>query len=328
VSPSATNGVATNDKWCRRQTTNGVVSRLTNPIVSLGSIRDKSPMRFIPRPLISNFTQVPNEILFSEDLTAQDKLTYAQMRSLCLNDHLATGSVKQLAAEIGMEPRNLQRQVQKLVRKGLITRNGQDYHLETQVNKIDSSGNQDKLPQWLEEEQLCEECLEIWNKRKPTNAPSLNKFKAEFLVTLRVYAKNFDCDEKTVLRKVLKGSNADTFRRDKDWGFVNIFGSGVPTQQKQQIVEKVYRLGCSAKSQSAGFDVEDDDCWLDWYASKDHDMKSVVRIKEDDRVQAWAHEDQHEGDQVIYVYVDSDNSLTHWTYKENHVGVSYIPSAS
>lgn len=335
VSHKTTLGVADGDKWCREK--RHLVSRpndkwcrfrLTHPTGSLGSIRDKSPMRVIPAKPNSNFTQVPNEILFADDLTTQDKLTWAQLQSLCLNDDLVAGSVTQLAARIGMEPRNLQRQVQNLVKKGAVTRDGHKYRLETQVNKRHMSGKQDKLPQWLSEEQLCEECLEIWNKRKPINAPSLHKFKLEFLNTLRVYAKHFDCDEKTVLRKVLKGSNADAFRRDKNWGFVNIFGSGIPTQQKQQVVEKVYKLGCSAKGQAAGFDVEDDDCWLDWYASVDHDMKRVVRINEDDRVKAWEHQVENQGDQVIYIYIHSEGYLTHWTYKDNQVGVSYLPSAS
>ena len=334
VSRKTTLGVAVSDKWCREK--RQMVSRatdkwcrfwLTDPTASLGSIRGKKSMRVIPAKPNSNFTQVPNEILFAVELTTQDKLTWAQLQSLCLNDDLVAGSVTQLAARIGMEPRNLQRQVQNLVRKGAVTRDRHQYRLETQINKANLSGKQDKLPQWLAEEQLCEECREIWNKKKPVSAPSLDKFKPEFLKTLRVYAERFDCDEKTVLRKVLKGSNADAFRRDKNWGFVNIFGSGNPTQQKQQIVEKVYKLGCSAKGQAAGFDPEDDDCWLDWYASKNHDMKRVVRINEDDRVNAWNHQVEHQGDQVIYIYMHSEGFLTHWTYKESQLGVSYIPSA-
>ena len=275
------------------------------------------------------FTLVSNEVLLDESLTAQEKVAWAKLCMLCLTEEVDTGSLTGTAARINFGHRHLQRLIQSLVEKGFITQKGRGiYQLEAKKVKYLVCENADKPPEWYSVEQLCQECMQIWNKYKPVNAPSIKKFQTARLETLRVYAERFDCDEKTVLRTVLKGSNADEFRREKSWGFINIFGVGVPTEEKQQKVEKVYNLGLSAKGQHASFDVDDDQCWLDWYASKDHDMKRVVRINEDDRRKAWEHHVDNKDDQVIYIYIQSEGYLTHWTFKDNHVGVSYLPSES
>ena len=275
----------------------------------------------------TQFTQVPNQVLFDTDLTPHEKITWQKLCSLCYTSEVEIGSLEKTAERIAVGHRHLQRLIKSLVEKGFITHEGRGiYQLESQSAKL--SGNADELSESTQEKQLCRECMEIWNKHKPVNAPSIRKFTPARLKTLCVYAERFDRDEKTVLRTVLKGSNADEFRRDKDWDFINIFGIGVPTEEKQQKVEKVYNLGLSTKGQHASFDVDDDQCWLDWYASKDHDMKSVVRIDDDDVRKAWKHQVQHKDDQIIYIYMHSEGYLTHWTFKENQVGVSYIPSAS
>ena len=275
----------------------------------------------------TQFTQVPNQVLFDTGLTAQEKIAWQKLCSLCYTSEVEIGSLESTAERIAVGHRHLQRLIQSLVEKGFMTHEGRGiYQLRSQNVKL--SGNADEPLEITQEKQLCRECMEIWNKHKPVNAPSMRKFSPARLKTLCAYAERFDCDEKTVLRTVLKGSSADEFRRDKNWDFINIFGVGVPTEEKQQKVEKVYSLGLSAKGQHASFDVEDDQCWLDWYASKDHDMKRVVRINEDDRRKAWEHQVDNKDDQVIYIYIHSEGYLTHWTFKDNHVGVSYLPSAS
>lgn len=274
----------------------------------------------------TQFTQVPNQVLFDTDLTSQEKIAWQKLCSLCYRHEVEIGSLQGTAERIGIGYRHLQRLIRSLVEKGFMAHEGRGvYQLKSQNGKL--SANADELPELTQEKQLCSECMEIWNKYKPVNAPSVRKFSPARLKTLRAYAERFDCDEKTVLRTVLKGSNADEFRREKNWDFINIFGIGVPTEEKQQKVEKVYNLGLSAKGQQASFDAQDDQCWLDWYASKDHDMKGVIRIDEDDVRKAWKHQVEHKGDRIIYIYMHSEGYLTHWTFKENQVGVSYIPSA-
>ena len=137
------------------------------------------------------------------------------------------------------------------------------------------------------------------------------------LKTLRIYAERFKVDEQVVLRKVCDGSNADDFRRDKSWDFGNIFGNGVPTEDKQTKVEKVYKLGCSTKGQAAGFDASVDQDWVDWFHSKGHNsFIEVKRLTVSDRFEGWDHEVANPSKSAIQVYSDSEGRVVHWTYKQ------------
>ena len=251
------------------------------------------------------------------------------LRSFCRRQEEVYSSLSELAEDFSLQGRTLQRGVQNLVDHGYIIRDGKDIILNPNPISIEDQPIEKTEAKLTKSQILRAELVQIWNRHKPLNAPTMRGyFTHGRLETLQVYAERFKCEEKVVLRKVLDGSNADEFRRDKAWDFDNIFGKGVPTEQKQGKVEKVYNLGCSTKGQNAVFDWTDDQCWLDWYQSKEHDMKSVTRIKNDDWEAAVTHEVEQRGDQVIYIYIDADGDPLHWTYKESHVGVSYLPAAS
>ena len=255
------------------------------------------------------------------------KMVWIMLDATCYNRETDVGSAAKLAKKLGMPARGLQRAVQELITMGFITKDGSEYSLQVEPREDAESAGVRKERRLTNDEKLRLELKDIWNKHKPKNAPSMQDFTPARLKTLRVYAERFKVDEQVVLRKVLDGSNADEFRRDKSWDFGNIFGNGVPTEDKQGKVEKVYKLGCSKKGTAASFSVDDDQSWLNWFHSKNKpEFKSVKRLTME-RSDAWKHQVEHDGDGVIYIYHDAERYLVHWTYKENSVGVSYLPTA-
>ena len=284
-------------------------------------------MIIIPSKANTAFSKVPHSITFSEILTPHQKMVWIMLDATCYNRETEVVSAAKLAKKWGLPARGLQRTIQELVSMGFITKDGDDYSLEVEPQEGAESTGVRKERRLTRDEQLRLELKETWNKHKPKNAPSMQDFTPARLKTLRVYAERFKVDEQVVLRKVCDGSNADEFRRDKSWDFGNIFGNGVPTEDKQGKVEKVYKLGCSKKGTAAGFDVDDDQSWLDWYHSKGQEhMVKVVRV-EMERYAAWDHQKENAGDGVIYVY-SQGSDLVHWTGKEGQYGLSYLPTAS
>jgi len=283
-------------------------------------------MKIVPSKANTAFSKVPHSITFSEILTPHQKMVWIMLDATCYNRQTDVTSAAKLAKKWGLPARSLQKTIKELISMGFITKDGDDYSLEVEPQEGAESTGIRKERRLTSDEKLRLELKEIWNKHKPKNAPSMQDFTPARLKTLRVYAKRFKADEQVVLRKVCDGSNADEFRRDKSWDFGNIFGNGVPTEDKQSKVEKVYNLGSSKKAAAAVFDVEDNQCWIDWYHRKGHeDMIKVVRL-EMEQDDAWVHQVDNEGDGTIYIY-SHDNRLVHWTYKEGQHGVSYIPTA-
>lgn len=283
-------------------------------------------MRIIPARPNTAFSKVPHSITFNEILTSHQKIVWIMMDAVCYNRETEVGSTAQLAKKLDLPVRSLQKTIQELVEMGFIVKSGRLYSLETEPNEDAESTKTQKQRRLTNDEKLRLELKDIWNKYKPKNAPSMQDFTPARLKTLRVYVDRFSEDEQVILRRVLDGSNANEWRRDKNWGFENIFGDGIPTEKKQTTLEKVYREGCSAKARNAVFDHKDDQCWLDWFHAKGHkDKIKVVRL-EMDRSDAWNHDMDNDGDGTIYIYTQGER-LVHWTDKERSVGVSYLPTA-
>ena len=284
-------------------------------------------MNIIPSKANMAFSKVPHSITFSEILTPHQKMVWIMLDATCYNRATDVISVAKLAKKWDLPVRSLQKTIKELVSMGFITRDGDDYSLEVEPQEGAESTSVRKERRLTRDEKLRLELKDIWNKHKPKNAPSMQDFTPARLKTLRVYVERLRADEQVVLRKVCDGSNADEFRRDKAWDFGNIFGNGVPTEDKQTKVEKVYKLGCTQKAAAAVFDVSDDQCWIDWYHAKGQEhMTKVVRL-EMERYAAWDHQKENAGNGVIYVY-SHGGDLVHWTGKEGQYGLTYLPTAS
>ena len=283
-------------------------------------------MNIIPSKANTAFSKVPHSITFSKILTPHQKMVWIMLDASCYNRQTDVTSTAKLAKKWDLSVRSLQKTIKELISMGFITKDGDDYSLQVEPQEGAESTGVRKQRRLTRDEKLRLELKDIWNKYKPKNAPSMQDFTPDRLRTLRVYVDRFEEDERVILRRVLDGSNANKWRRDRDLDFGNMFGHGVPTEKKQSTLEKVYREGCTAKARNAVFDHRDDQCWLDWFhAKKLTEMTKVVRL-EMARKDAWAHQVANEGDGIIYVY-NEGTRLVHWTYKENSCGVSYLPTA-
>ena len=286
-------------------------------------------MRFVPTKANTAFTRVPHSITFSEVLTAHQKMVWIMLDANCYNQETEVGSAARLAEKLGIPARGLQRTIQELITMGFITKDGRAYHLQVEPQEGAESTGVRKERRLTRDEKLRLELKEIWNKYKPKNAPSMQDFTPARLKTLRVYVERFKADEQVVLRKVCDGSNADDFRRDKNWDFGNIFGDGVPTEAKQSKVEKVYKLGCTQKAANAVFDVNDDQCWIGWFHSKkETSYTKVERFTVEDRLEAFHHNvDNPAEPDTIRVYQTPSGRPCLWTRdNEGRFTASALPT--
>ena len=286
-------------------------------------------MNIIPSKANTAFSKVPHSITFSEILTPHQKMVWIMLDATCYNRETEVISVAKLAKKWGLPVRSLQKTIKELLLMGYIAKDGDDYSLEVEPQEDAESSGVRKERRLTRDEQLRVELKDIWNKYKPKNAPSMQDFTPARLRTLRVYVKRFQVDEKTVLRKVLDGSNSNEFRRDKDWDFGNMFGHGVPKEAKQSTLEKAYREGCTKKAANAVFDVNDDQCWIDWFHSKkETGYTKVERFKVEDRLEAFHHNSDNPAEpDTIRVYQTQSGRPCLWTRdNEGRFTASALPT--
>lgn len=288
-------------------------------------------MHIIPPRPSSNFTQVPNQVIFHPDLTDRDKLVWCMLRSLCYaTEGAERSSVPKIAEELQIPARNLQRSIKRLSDNGLICRDGEDLIL--QIDRTEGESVEVVQERKLNQsDQLRADLQEVWNKNKLENFPTMRKpLTPSRLHVLKLHGEHCGITDLTVLlRTVLASCKANDWYSKVSQDFDNIFGSskngGEPNEAKFSKVQKMTKVANSAKGRALTFDSQDDQCWIDWFSSKGHAMTSVKRL-EMERWAGYEYEADHRGDGVIYLIVE-DNCLVHWTYKESQKGVSYLPTA-
>lgn len=271
----------------------------------------------------TEFTRILNEAIFDE------RLSHAEFRMWCMLLALPKGkksiniTADEIAAQTGMKPDASRMHRRNLKAKGfLVTNRG------GMVVTIPGANFEPKEVELTPEQQLRHNLRDTWNTHKPDAYSKLRHPLSEAQVeTLQAHAQhNGEKDLIKFLTGVLKGCKAEDWWKDKNLNFNNVFGTGRPKQNKFTNVEKLYKLAGSTKGQAALFDVDDDQCWIDWYQSKGQDhMVTVIRL-EMERHAAWDHQKAHSGDGIIYLYSFEDE-LIHWTGKEGQYGLSYLPTA-
>lgn len=270
----------------------------------------------------TDFTKIMNEVIFDDGLTHAEFRLWCRLLAMPKGAEQVLVDVDEISKRLGMSATNFRQQRKNLKEKGYLTQ---------QRNRlIITIPGQDFKPKQVKptkEQQQREDLRETWNAAKPDGYTRMrNPFSLDQVETLKAHAEhNGQSDLCQFLMAVLKGCKADDWWKTKNLNFGNVFGTGIPKQNKFTNVEKLAKLSSSKKGQAALFDDKDDQCWLDWFNSKSLEMSKVVRL-EMEQDDAWVHQVDNEGDGTIYIYTHEDR-LVHWTYKENHVGVSYLPTA-
>jgi len=270
----------------------------------------------------TDFTRVPNQLIFDNSLTPAEMRLWMRLLAYPKGAAKIHLTWEDLAKEFDMSVSVLRATRRSLRKKGYLVVNKTEA-----IVTLPEEGHVVEEKKLTPEQQLREDLRKVWNENKPEGYSGLrHPFSAEALHTLRLHAEHNDCPSLTTfLARVLQGCKADDWWSTKSLGVANVLGSGNPKQNKFTNVEKLYKLSSSKKGRAKLFDVDSDQCWIDWYASKAHEMDKVVRL-EMERYDAWEHQVEHEGDKTIYLYTH-ENSLVHWTYKEGQHGVSYLPTA-
>lgn len=271
------------------------------------------------------FTRIPNEVIFDQNLTPAEFRLWVQLCAITKGSHVtAIDTAALLAAECGIDKDSCRDRRRSLRDKGYIENRGRNI-----VVTLPGEGFKPKPAKVSKEQQLRMDLRDVWNKHKPETYSKLRNPVSEAQVrTMQLHADhNEQTDLPKFLAAVLKGCKADSWWSDKNLNVGNVFGNGVPKQNKFTNVEKLFKLAGSTKGQAALFDVQDDQCWLDWFTSKGKGEFQRVERLTMGRQEAWKHQMANEGDNVLYVYHDEERHLVHWTYKENSVGVSYLPTA-
>lgn len=270
----------------------------------------------------TDFTKIMNEVIFDQNLTHAEFRLWCRLLALPKGSNQVLIDVVEIADEFGVSSTNFRRQRQGLKDKGYLVQ-----ERNRLVVTIPDQNFKPKEVKLTKEQQMREDLKGVWNSSKPDGYTRLRSpLSLDQVDTLKLHAEhNNEADLCKFLAAVLRGCKADDWWKDKNFKPDNIFGRGTPKQNKFTNVEKLYKLSGTKKATAALFDVNDDQCWIDWFESKTLEMTKVVRL-EMEQDDAWVHQVDNDGDGTIYVYTQGDR-LVHWTYKENHVGVSYIPTA-
>lgn len=291
-------------------------------------------LTIVPSKVTNNFTQVPNDVLFSAALTAHQKITWMHLRSICNGTTPAVfRSLGEVAERLDLPARNIQRDVKALIDLGFIIKKDNSLHLEVEPVEPAEGLVMPKVvkePKLTPRQQLRKDLVDTWNSKKLDNFPAMRGSLPEArLETLQQHAEMVECtDLPAYLGRILLACKMNDWYQKVPQTFENIFGSGNPTTKKLEKTQKMYHEAQGKKAEAAGFDRKDDQSWLDWFASKDHTKFTKVERITMDRMKAWDHETANEDNGVLYVYSDEEGNVVHWTYKEHQAGVSYLPTAN
>lgn len=289
------------------------------------------PFCFATPPVSNNFTQVPNAVIFHETLTDRDKVIWMSLCSLCKQgESNLFVSVAEVATELGLPARNLQRSIKALAENGFIVKldRGARYQL-----KVDSSDPvkavEEKERKLSGRQQLRQGLVETWNSKKPENFPTMRgllpEARLDVLMQHAAMVESEDLNE--YLGKILLACKMNDWYKKFPQTFDNIFGVGTPSPKKFEKTQKMHQEAKGDKAEAAGFDRNNDTSWLEWFASKGHEFSKVERVTME-RFEAWKHETDVAAEDTLYIYSDEEGNVVHWTYKEHQAGVSYLPTAN
>ncbi len=270
----------------------------------------------------TDYTRVPNQVIFDDSLTPAELRLWLRLMAYPKGAAKVPVNWEGLAKEFDISSSVLRTQRRSLKTKGYLI-----ITTKEAIVTLPEETHQVKEVQLTPEQQLREDLRRVWNDNKPEGYVTLrHPVSANVLHTLKLHAEHNKVQSLTeFLRRLLQGCNADDWWKGKNLTLVNVLGSGTPKQNKFTNVEKLYKLSTSKQGRAALFDVDSDQCWIEWYTSKAHEMTKVERL-EMEQDDAWVHQVKHEGDNTIYIY-SHENRLVHWTYKEGQHGVSYLPTA-
>ena len=302
-------------------------------------------MRVIAPVPESNFTLVPNELLTC-DLEPGQKIAWILLASLCRNGKSPDFGRKLagIARELDISEQALRKMANKLASLGAVKKEDGDLILvvptaesiEKQEDKSISNEIQEQAkrkPSGVDQATAWELIKEAWNREKPDIFYRLDgKCKLPEFIAFESQAKRLGIerpDYGKFTAQVLRGASADEWWSLREIKISSIFGysASIP-DSKFTNVEKLYKLG--GKAPDTKFSLRDDTAVLKWFNEKDpdHGWATVERVKLEEDDETWAHDKDHSGGTVIYLYHDPGTDRIHYWTGRNTPKFRYPPNAT
>lgn len=260
----------------------------------------------------SDFTRILNTVIFDDSLTHAEFRLWCRLLALPKGADQVSVSIAAIAKELGVSTTNFRNQRKALEDKGYLSSKGGKVLIT-----IPDEDFQPKEVKLTKEQQLRHDLRDIWNKHKPEiYSKQKHPISVAQLETLQLQAEhNNQKDLPLFLAAVLTGAKADDWWGVNKMNFDMIFGTGEPKQKKFNNVEKLLNLSTSRKAKAVTFDVDDDQCWIDWFHSKGAtEFTKVERCKAPERIEAFLHnQDNPSAPGTIRVYQTETGFPCFWT---------------
>ena len=260
----------------------------------------------------TDFTRILNAVIFDDNLSHAEFRLWCRLLAMPKGANELAISIEEVAKRLNVSTTCFRKQRQNLKDKGyLIIKGGRV------LVTVPGASFTPAEPKLTKGQQLREDLKGVWNSSKPDSYTRLrSSFSLDQVDTLKLHAEHNN--EKSLpqfLSAVLRGCKTDDWWKDKTFKPDNIFGTGTPKQNKFTNVEKLFKLSSSRKGKAVAWDINDDQCWIDWFHSKNAtEYTKVERCSAPGREEAYLHNlDNPPAPDTIRVYQTETGFPCFWT---------------
>ena len=280
----------------------------------------------------TEFTKVLNCVTFDNSLTAHEYQQWVRLLAIQHGkEHVSFTTAQEVADAIGISLDTMRKRNQELRRKGylkgnrnelLVTIPGEDFVVKEVSIAQEQAEKPKRKPTSLSSADRKTLIKEAWNKYKPDwCAPLSGNIAPPLYIAIEAQTKHLDHDRDDYdgfMKRICAALSESPFWRDKAAKPVKphgVFGWGTPDDKKFRNCQNLYLAANSGAAKAAMWDVNSDQDWLDWYASKGlSQFTKVERLKAEDRIQAYTHNiDNPPAPDTIRVYQREDGYPEFWT---------------
>lgn len=258
-------------------------------------------MHILAPAIKGNFTKVPNELLFSS-LTPGQILVWLRLASIVFEGEEETHTTGgKLAESFGINENTLYWQLKDLEKAGgLVRKNGvltlaipegtPGVDFDSISEEVAAKGRKRHSVTQKEANKIV---AKVWNENKPAGWPEIGKtVHPTAFLAFEKQAKRLGVERQDyadMVNRVCAGLRKhEWWSKQSGLKIHSVFGWGVDLKDKDFLkVKSLYDLGVGGVKEA--FDWTNDQHLLDWYASKEVEFDSVLRIVKDTKedLLAW-----------------------------------------
>ncbi len=258
-------------------------------------------MILVSPPVDQGFTRVPNNLLTS-GLTPGQVVCWIRLSSLVFSgEDQSSLTIAQIANAFGVNENTMHWQLKELEKAGGLVRSNGVITLcipqGTPQEDFDSISEEvaaeGRKRHQITQKEASKAIAKAWNECRPANWPVMGKsVHPTAMMAIEKQAKRLKIerqDYESLIVRVCAGIRKHPWWSQRDSMKIHsVFGWGVNLQDKDFLkVKELYELGAGGMKDA--FDWKNDEHILAWYASKEVDFTSVLRIEADtkEEIKAW-----------------------------------------